>query len=161
MPKLLTRKKTRKPVPPCGRVIEYHAPHSPFQKLIDGRRAELGLSYADLAAPLDANRATVWIWLHNANGFPHPKSFKSKYPALLARLLKIKEDDILNALDRSRHLYTRREAIPLPQSKDALATLIGVLENHKAVRVKVSYVLNIARRLRAGQEAASKPPPET
>lgn len=158
MPTLLTQRRPRKK-PPCGRIIQYQVPHSPFQKLIDGRRAEMGLSYADLAEPLGINRGSVWIWMHNANGFPHPKSCKPEHLLTLAKVLKLDHAEIQRALDASRHLYTPREESPLPQARDALATLIEVLEHHAAKVVRVSYVLNLAKRLQAGVPVPAPPAP--
>lgn len=149
MPKLLTDRHPRQK-PPCGRTIQYQAPHSPFQKLIDGRRAEMGLSYADMAEPLGVNRGSVWIWMHNTNGFPHPKSCKPEHLDKLASILKLERAEISRALDASRHLFTPRESAPVPESKQALATLISVLENDSRKTVRLSYVLNLARRLQAG-----------
>lgn len=76
MPKLLVNQSGRRKIPPCGWLIEYRAPHSPIQKLIDSERRRHGLSGRDLAKKIGVSQSTLWIWLHNVVGYPHPKAFK-------------------------------------------------------------------------------------
>src|SRR4051794_26678939 len=105
MPQLIVNRSGRRKVPPCGRLIEYQAPHSPFQKLIDSQRKLHGLSGRDLAEKLGVSQSTLWIWLHNMNGFPHPKSFKERHLIKLSKVLKLPQQKIRSALDASRHLF--------------------------------------------------------
>jgi transcriptional regulator with XRE-family HTH domain len=154
MPRLIINRPRRRKVPPCGRLIEYLAPHSPFQKLIDSQRRRYGLSGRDLAAKVGVSQSTLWIWLHNTNGFPHPKSFKEAHLMKLSKVLNIPQQNIRSALDASRHLFTPTED-PMPhQAFDALGRLIEILENDKRHTISRAYVLNIAKSLHRG--AATK-----
>lgn len=154
MPKLLTQKTTRaRKLPPCGRVNDYQTPHSPWQKLVDGKRLALDMSYGDLAEHVDVHRSTLWIWTHNKNGFPHPKSCKPHHLQALAKALRIDLAEMQSALDASRHLFTPRET-PMPQdSQDAFATLVAALKADKRTYVKVAYVINLAQLIQAGAAA--------
>ena len=69
--RLIVQRRGRRKIPPCGRLIEYKEPHSPFQKLVDSQRRRYGLSGRELAEKIDVSQSTLWIWLHNVNGFPH------------------------------------------------------------------------------------------
>ena len=82
--RLIVQRRGRRKIPPCGRLIEYKEPHSPFQKLVDSQRRRYGLSGRELAEKIDVSQSTLWIWLHNVNGFPHPKSFKDRHLKLSA-----------------------------------------------------------------------------
>src|SRR6266496_2108637 len=99
MPRLIVQRAGRRKIPPCGRLIEYKEPHSPFQKLIDGQRRRYGLSGRDLADRIGVSQSSLWIWLHNVNGYPHPKSFKTHHLRGLSRALKIPELKIKAAID--------------------------------------------------------------
>src|SRR5206468_11572607 len=90
MPRLIVQRSgQRRKIPPCGRLIEYREPHSPLQKLIDSQRRRYGFSGRDLAAKIGVSQSTLWIWLHNVNGYPHPKAFKHQHLQRLSRALKI------------------------------------------------------------------------
>lgn len=121
-------------IPPDDGFIEYHEPHSPFQKLIDSQRKRCGLSGRELAERIGVSQSTLWIWLHNLNGFPHPKSFNSEHVRRLAEVLKISETEIEAALDASRPF-------------DAFGRFIEILENDNRQTVSKPYVLNIAKNL--------------
>src|SRR5437879_1262843 len=139
MPRLIVQRSGRRKIPPCGRLIEYREPHSPFQKLIDSQRRRYGLSGRDLADKIDVAQSTLWIWLHNVNGYPHPKSFKPVHLQRLGRALKIPQAEISRALDASRHLFTPTEK-PMPhETFDALGSFIEILENDKRQTVSKSY----------------------
>jgi hypothetical protein len=161
MPKLLTAPKKKSPMPRCGRRIEYNAPTSPWQKLVDGERQKLGLSFADLAnAMADGNRGTIWIWVHNKQGYPSPQSFTLARAAALYKTLKIDPKVGATALDASRHLYTARE-IPQPfETREAFEQFIETLEAIKPARVLKETILNIARRIHAGLTPANPGDPE-
>jgi transcriptional regulator with XRE-family HTH domain len=153
MPRLIVNRPRRRKVPPCGRLIEYQAPHSPFQKLIDSQRKLHGLSGRDLADKIGVSQSTLWIWLHNVVGYPHPKAFKPVHVQRLSRTLKIPENKIRSALDASRHLFTPTEN-PMPhEAFDALGRLIEILENDKRHTISRTYVLNIAKSLHHGATA--------
>lgn len=163
MPRLLANKTKRNPKPPCGRRIDYQVPTSPFQKMLDGRAAELGLSVgaiADQVADITGqkfNRGSYWIWTHSTNGYPSPRSATPARLAAIARVLKLDQKKMLQALDASRALYTQRE-IPVPQpSRDALLTLIEILAADKRRTLNRQWVLNLARRLHAGAIAETAP----
>jgi transcriptional regulator with XRE-family HTH domain len=165
MPTLITQrsKRQKRPVPPCGRLIEYREPHSPFQKLVDDARRAQRLSGRELAAMIVVNgkplsQSTLWIWLHNVNGYPHPKAFTRQHLTQLARALKIPESKLREALDASRHLFTERETPTPQQSRDAFARFIEILENDSRQTISRSYALNLARNLHAGAIAASTEP---
>lgn len=161
MPTLLTQKTKRRALPPCGRVNEYQSPHSPWQKLVDGKRLALDMSYGDLAEHVGVHRSTLWIWTHNKNGFPHPKSCKTEHLQAIAKALKIDLDELEAALDASRRLYTPREN-PMPQDAlDAFDTLLAALEADKRTYVKVEYVINLARRIKASAAAPAIRPDDT
>jgi transcriptional regulator with XRE-family HTH domain len=137
-------------IPPCGRLIEYREPHSPFQKLIDARREQFGLSGRDLAERIGVSQSTVWIWLHNLNGYPHPKSFKPGHVSRICEVLKIPEAKLKSALDASRHLFTPRKP-PVPhEAFDSLGNFIHIIENDTRSRMSKDYVLNLAKNLHRG-----------
>jgi transcriptional regulator with XRE-family HTH domain len=134
--------------------VEYVAPHSPFQKLIDSQRKRYGFSGRDLADRISVSQSTLWIWLHNTNGFPHPKSFKQVHVARLSKTLKIPQHRIRSALDASRHIFTPTEN-PMPHEQfDALARYIEILENDKRKTISKEYALNLARNLFRGAKVA-------
>jgi transcriptional regulator with XRE-family HTH domain len=150
MPRLIIQRSGRRKIPPCGRLIEYKEPHSPFQKLIDSQRRRYGFSGRDLAERIGVSQSTLWIWLHSLNGFPHPKSFNHRHLDRLSRVLKTPADKIKRALDASRHLFTPTEN-PMPHDAfDALGRLIEILENDRRHTISRSYVLNIAKNLYRG-----------
>jgi len=92
---------------------------SPFQKLIDSQRKRCGLSARELAEKIGVSQSTLWIWLHNVNGFPHPKSFNSEHIRRLGEVLKISEAKIRSALNASRHIFTSTETPMLHKAFDA------------------------------------------
>jgi hypothetical protein len=156
MPKLLVQRKKneRRPTPPCGRVIHYVEPHSPFQKLVDAKRMEKGMSVRELAREMSRkakiSQSTVWIWLHHKNGYPHPKSFTKARSEALCSVLGLKSAELHRVIDASRHLFTPRE-IPMPQeSVDALRTLIEILDRDGRTRIPRGYIRNLARNLYNG-----------
>ena len=155
MPRLIVQRSGgRRKVPPCGRLIEYREPHSPFQKLIDSQRRRYGFSGRDLAERIGVSQSTLWIWLHNVNGYPHPKSFKEVHLQRLSRVLRTPADKVKHALDASRHLFTPTEN-PMPhQAFNAMERFIEILENDRRQTISRSYVLNIAKNLYRGAAAA-------
>ena len=95
-------------------------------------------------------QSTMWIWLHNENGFPHPKAFKRECVERLSRVLKVSETAIARAIDASRHLYTAREA-PIPhQAVDAFRDFIDIMAHDRRQTVSRNYVLNLAKKLYSG-----------
>lgn len=161
MPRLIIQRGKRRKVPPCGRLIEYREPHSPFQKLIHSEMKRYGLSGRELARKLSQPRrpvsqSTLWIWLHNTNGFPHPKSFNADHVRLLSQALKIPQIQISRALDASRHLFTAIED-PMPHAAfDALGRFINILENDKRQTISRSYALNLAKTLHRGARPSKR-----
>lgn len=150
VPRLITQRKKRRAVPPCGRLINYVAPHSPFQKLIDSSRIRLRISVRELARRIGVSQSTLWIWLHSENGFPHPKAFKAQHLRRLSHSLRISKRAIERAIDASRHVYTAREK-PTPHVLlDAFQHFIDILEHDRRRTVSVSYVINLAKRLYCG-----------
>lgn len=150
MPRLITQRKRRRQVPPCGRLINYRSPHSPFQKLIDSARHRLRISVRELARRIHVSQSTLWIWLHNENGFPHPKAFKPEHAERLSRILNVSKRGIERAIDASRHLYTAREK-PTPHAAlDAFQDFIDIIEHDRRQTVSRSYVVNLARKLYSG-----------
>ncbi len=93
-------------IPPDGGLIEYQERHSPFQKLIDSKRKRYGLSGRQLAEKIGVSQSTLWIWLHNVNGFPDPKSVNGEHIRRLGKILNISGSEIKAALDASRHVDT-------------------------------------------------------
>ena len=152
MPKLIVdRPNNRKrKVPPCGRLINYVEPRSPFQKLIDSRKRELRISGRGLAKEIGVSQATLWIWLHNENGFPHPKAFKPDHLAKLAKVLQLPASDIQQAIDASRMVYSPQEVQMPLETKDAFRRYIEVLQNDRRQVVALSYVINLARTMYNG-----------
>ena len=150
MPRLITQRKTLRRVPPCGRLIHYRAPHSPFQKLIDSARHRLRFSVRDLARRIQVSQSTLWIWLHSENGFPHPKAFRPEHLDQLSRALSISKTAIRHALDASRHLYTARENRTPPAALDAFQSFIDILDHDCRQTVSRSYVVNLAKKLYSG-----------
>lgn len=150
MPRLITQRKKRRRVPPCGRLIHYLPPHSPFQKLIDSVRIRRRISGRALAQRIGVSPSTLWIWLHSENGFPHPKAFNAQHVKKLSHALGLSKKAIERAIDASRHVYTAREK-PTPHSSlDALRQFIEILDHDRRQTVSRSYVLNVAKRLYSG-----------
>ena len=165
MPKLITQRGNRKPkTPPCGRIIRYVEPHSPFQKLVEARRLLLGLSGRAMAKQLGISQSTLWIWMHNENGFPHPKAFKDRHLIALSALLSIPRADLQVALDASRHRYTPQET-PMPhETVDAFRTFIEIIDRDPRPRLATSYVRNLAANLYNGSTTGpriARPAPAT
>jgi len=121
-------------IPPDDRLIEYQGPHSPFQKLIDSQRQRYDLTWRQLAEKIGVSQSTLWIWLHNVNGFPHPGSLNSEHLRRLAEVLKISESEIKAALEASRPF-------------DAFGRFIEVVESDNRQTVSKSHILNIAKSL--------------
>ena len=159
MPKLIVQRSNRKAkVPPCGRSIHYVEPHSPFQKLVEGRRRLMELSGRALAKILNISQSTLWIWMHNENGFPHPKAFKDHHLAALSSTLGISLAELQVALDASRHRYTAQEN-PMPHaSVDAFRTFIEILDRDQRPRLATSYVRNLAANLYNGSTTGPRIP---
>ncbi|HEX4639145.1 MAG TPA: hypothetical protein VH170_06645 [Chthoniobacterales bacterium] len=150
MPRLMTQRKRARRVPPCGRLIPYFHPHSPFQKLIDTARRRRRISVRELARRIQVSQSTMWIWLHNKNGFPHPKAFSSKHVGQLGRVLGLSKSAIAKAIDASRHVYTAREK-PTPHATlDAFRNFVEIIEHDRRQTISRSYVVNLAKRLYAG-----------
>jgi hypothetical protein len=145
MPKLLLNRIASKSS------AKYGPPHSPFQKLIHGALKANGYSETGFAKEkLDVNPGSFWIWLHNKNGFPHPRSCKAHHLEALSEHLHIPLPTIHQALDASRHLFTPRERSLPVETKDGLKMLIDILQNDRRTKLMRSYVLNLARKLMAG-----------
>jgi hypothetical protein len=160
MPRLIVnRSRNRRKVPPCGRLIVYREPSSPFQKLIDDARRRYGLSGYELARKMTlicprapVSQSTLWIWLHSMNGYPHPKSFKSEHLRALSRILKIPQDKITRAIDASRHIYSPKEQ-PMPhESLNAFGRFIDILEHDNRVNVNRRTILHLAKTLYNGAQ---------
>jgi transcriptional regulator with XRE-family HTH domain len=141
---------SRSNIPPRGRLIEYGEAHSPFQKLIDSQRKHCGLSGGELAERIGVSQSTLWIWLHNLNGFPDPKSFNSEHVRRLGEVLEISETEIKGAIDASRHVDTPREPPMSHHTFDAFGRFIEILDNDKRQTMPKSYVLNVAKNLYRG-----------
>ena len=161
MPRLMTQRRgRRRKVPPCGRLIEYRPPHSPFQKLIDSARLRRRMSSRELAVRIDVSPSTLWIWLHSMNGFPHPKAFKAVHIERLSRTLKIPPPAIAQALDASRHLFTGREKAMPHEMIDAFRHFIEILRHDRRQTISKKYVLNLAEKLYDGVRRPATPRPE-
>jgi hypothetical protein len=100
------------------------------------------------------SQSTLWIWLHNTNGFPHPKSFKPIHVVRLSKILKIPQTKIRSALDASRHIFTPTET-PMPhEAFDSPARFIEILENDKRKTISKEYALDLTRNLHRGAKVA-------
>jgi transcriptional regulator with XRE-family HTH domain len=137
-------------IPPDDGPIEYREAHSPFQTLIDSQRKRYSLSERELAEKIGVSQSTLWIWLHNPNGFPDPKSFNSEHVRRLGEVLKISESKIKAALDASHHIFTLTETRMPPEAFDAFGSFIEILENDNRQTVSKSYVLHLAKNLYRG-----------
>lgn len=158
MPRLLINKKvSRKRDKPAK--ATFKDPHSPFQKLVEAARVRKRLSYAQLAndmakAGANVHPGTLWIWLHNVNGHPHPRSCTPLHLKALARVLNVPLPRLKETLDASRHLYARQEETPLPTSTiNAWEEFVGWLENDQRPKISRTVVLNMARRFMASAKA--------
>jgi transcriptional regulator with XRE-family HTH domain len=166
MPKLIVNRRGKRKVPPCGRLIKYVEPHSPFQKLVFHRMTSQKISGRELARKLivdgqPVSQSTFWIWLHNENGFPHPKAFTPDHLRQLAKAIKVPISQLEQALDASRHLYTVREN-PMPRPAfDAFERFIDIIANDKRKTISRSYVVNLAKTLYNGSAASVRPVPRT
>jgi transcriptional regulator with XRE-family HTH domain len=95
------------------------------------QRKRHGFSGRHLAKKIAVSQSTLWIWLHNVNGYPHPKAFKGVHLQRLSRTLKIPETKVRSALDASRHVFAPTED-PMPhEAFDALGRLIEILEHDR------------------------------
>jgi hypothetical protein len=56
-------------IPDGDGLTEYREAHA-FQKLVDSQRKRCGLSGRQLAERIGVSQSTLWIWLHNLNGYP-------------------------------------------------------------------------------------------
>ena len=153
MPKLLVQRKASKKS--VSRRKEYVAPFSPFQKLIHHAMQSQGVSGRQLAAKLDAigvqaMQSTIWIWLHTPNGHPHPKSFKKSHALGLAKVLGLPAQKVLDALDASRHIYGRKEAVTPAPTLDGLAALEEIIRGGTSTYVRRELVLNRIEMIRRG-----------
>lgn len=149
MPKLITDRPGAKSVRKKSGV-RFSVPHSPFQKLIDARRMELDLSIAALAKMIrpSLHRGSLWIWLHNENGYPAKRSCTPARMKSISAVLDIPLPQLQQALDASRTVYSQQQ-VPVPsQLNDALGELISILEKDPRDYVTKNWVLNMAKRLR-------------
>jgi transcriptional regulator with XRE-family HTH domain len=157
MPRLLINKKISRKRDQTKKVT-FSAPHSPFQKLVESARVQKRLSYAQLAGKLGDGKAsvhpgTLWIWLHNQNGHPHPRSCKPEHLRRLARVLNVPLPRLQETLDASRHIFTKQES-PMPAAAvNAWQEFVGWLENDKRTKITRTVVLNMARRFMASAKA--------
>lgn len=155
MPSLITKRKKPNPVPPCGRRIVYVNPHSPFQKLVESKRLKLGKSIRELAEEISEatprestlNPGSLWIWLRNTNGYPHPKSATKGRLRALARVLRVPLPLLEEKLDISRHLFTAREHSEPKRSQKAIVQFLEIMRNDKRIYVSKARVVNLAQSL--------------
>lgn len=157
MPRLLINKKvSAKSARP--KKATFTNPHSPFQKLIEAARVQKRLSYAQLAGKMSdraisVHPGTLWIWIHNLNGHPHPRSCTPEHLRRMARILNIPLPRLKETLDASRHLFSPQEN-PVPAAAvNAWEEFVGWLENDKRAKVSRTVVLNMARRFMASAKA--------
>jgi len=154
MPKLHVQKSSKqirnRKAPPCGRIVKYGEPHSPFQKLIDRARLEHGLSGRALAKAAKIGFSNLYGWLHNESGYPSVRSFTPEILRRLASVLGLAPSEIEKALDASRHVFTPKQN-PMPvEVRDAFRAFIEILGRDTRVHVKRTYVYNLARNLYNG-----------
>jgi transcriptional regulator with XRE-family HTH domain len=158
MPRLLINKKVSQKRDAGPKKVTFTNPHSPFQKLVESARVEKRLSYAQLAEKIgDSHKSvhpgTIWIWLHNLNGYPAPRSCRPEHLKRLARVLNVPLPRLQESLDASRHIFTRQEN-PVPVATiNAWAEFVGWLENDKRTKISRTVVLNMARRFMASAQA--------
>lgn len=157
MPRLLINKKISKS-PVRTRKVTFSNPHSPFQKLVESARVQKRLSYAQLAEKLGDSESsvhpgTLWIWLHNRNGHPHPRSCRPEHLRRLARVLNVPLPRLQETLDASRHIFTKQEHSVPAAAINAWAEFVGWLENDKRPKITRTVVLNMARRFMASAKA--------
>lgn len=161
MPRLIHKRKKPNPVPPCGRRLVYVQPHSPFQKLVESSRLKRGMSIREVAeeisdlTPRENNLSpgSLWIWLRNENGFPHPKSCTRGRLSALARVLRVPLPHLQETLDASRHLFTTRELSEPKDSQRAIVEFIQIIKNDKRTYLPRMRVLHIAESLLASSSA--------
>lgn len=164
MPKLIVDRKQKRKTPPCGRIVEFSAPHSPFQVLIDCSRQEKRISIRELARLVTADGtklapSTLYAWLHAKSPAPE-SSLKKEHVESLARHLGLNPNDIFEAHDASLHRFTpKKDPTPMP-AFNALEQFIAVLENDKRQRVSLPYVLNLAKRFRDSAKYTESPVPQ-
>jgi hypothetical protein len=156
MPRLLTDRKPSSKL----RKISFVTPFSPFQKLVESRRVEKRLSYADLAKKvsdkkLQLHPGTLWIWLHTKNGHPHPRSCTPEHLRRLSRVLNVPLPQLKESLDASRHIFTKSERAVPTASLDGWKEFVGWLDNDKRTKISRTVVLNMAKRFMAGATAST------
>lgn len=160
MPRLLINKKvSRKRDKPTKATFEN--PHSPFQKIVEAARVEKRLSYAQLSEKMalegcNVHPGSLWIWLHNKNGHPHPRSCTPAHLRALGKVLNVPLPRLQETLDASRHIFTKQET-PVPTAAiNAWEEFVGWLENDQRPKISRTVVLNMARRFMASAMAVRK-----
>lgn len=158
MPRLLINKKVSQKRDKPAKAT-FTDPHSPFQKVVDAARIEKRLSYAQLSTKMaeagsNVHPGSLWIWLHNQNGHPHPRSCTPAHLRALGRVLNIPLPRLQETLDASRHIFTKQEKTPLPTATiDAWEEFVGWLENDQRAKISRTVVLNMARRFMASAKS--------
>lgn len=139
-----------------GYTCRYYNPYSPFQRLISKAMHTKGLSFRSLGQKLDVSPSSLWIWLHNENGFPGKRSFfPERHIPLLAKFLNLDQKQIQESLDLSRAFFAEK-SMPSPIAiTSAFDDLIEILENKPGRSINREWILNLARRLRAGAMSES------
>ena len=159
MPKLIVNRPKRKaPTPPCGRRSDFVEPHSPFQILVDRKRQQLGYSTRHLALKISellpstgfVRQSTLWFWLHQKNGAPHPRAITSERLKAIAKTIGVTVDELKQSIDASRLLFNPGQVPPPMPSMDALDSLVEILSHDKRVTLSRDYVLNLIKNVRAG-----------
>lgn len=145
--KLQSRKKQMaRKAPPSGRKIVYVRPHSPFQKLLDGKRIEKGLSLRELATKTGFPLGSIYALLHNLSGYPSPRSCSSERIQKISEVLGIPVPQIKTAIDASRQIFAGKES-PVPQPKmDRFREFIDILKNDKRKTARISSIVSLAER---------------
>ena len=161
MPRLLINKKVSQKRDKPAKAT-FTNPHSPFQKIVESARVEKRLSYAQLATEMaktgsNVHPGTLWIWIHNLNGYPAPRSCTPARLRSLGRVLNVPLPRLKETLDASRHLFARQEETPLPTATiNAWEEFVGWLENDQRAKISRTVVLNMARRFMASAKAVRR-----
>lgn len=119
---------------------------------------EHDLSNRDLStlmtkAGAKVNQSTIWHWTTCKRGYPSESYFGEDKLKALASCLRIDEDELRLALDRSRSLYTEGqwEKNPAPQHDD-LKTLRDLLDGRTGEWIRTASVLDLIDTLDAARK---------
>lgn len=106
---------------------------SPWQKLVEDRRVQTGLTLRDVANAVTKSGSkltfnTLWLWLRHRDGFPNPRSYTATMNTRLARALKLPATQLAAAYEESRRAVGLPETVVGEKQSGKLAMLRHLIE---------------------------------